>query len=232
MAICLRTLESLNACGVLTQPTKRSTWPRPRKVMVPQLRSEPGIAGIPTELESLSFRSTTTAWVIANRNELDDRHHGLGCAHPFGPSSSRPSAPPSSLALPTAPTATGITSDTPRGAVRLTGTTATHPTARVFESNPRRPNRKTCSAANAAGRHYRRRHRSNPTYTHHTPFVYLPANRFTRRTNVYVPISKIGARSYALYSGSANIEGFLEMSTLESAEPVHYCEPYENNVHP
>ena len=87
VAACLRMLERLEACGVLTLPAKRPTAPGPRQPIAHTGRSdpEPGIACTLAELEPLSLRLATGERDVADWNELVDRHHGLGCPRPFGP---------------------------------------------------------------------------------------------------------------------------------------------------
>ena len=87
VAACLRMLESLEECGVLTLPAKRNTIPGPRTPIARTGRSDPGpeIACALAELEPLSLQPATEERDIADWNELVDRHHGLGCPRPFGP---------------------------------------------------------------------------------------------------------------------------------------------------
>ena len=87
VAACLRMLESLEECGVLTLPAKRNTIPGARTPIVHTGRSDPG-PGIDcalAQLEPLSLQSATEERDVADWNELVDRHHGLGCPRPFGP---------------------------------------------------------------------------------------------------------------------------------------------------
>ena len=87
VAACMRMLESLEGCGVLTLPAKWNTIPGPRALIAHTGRSDPG-PGIDcalAELEPLSLRAATQEQDIADWNELVDRHHGLGCPRPFGP---------------------------------------------------------------------------------------------------------------------------------------------------
>ena len=87
VAACLRMLESLEECGVLTLPAKRNTIPGPRAPIARTARSDPGpaIACPLAELEPLSLRPATQERDIADWDALVDRHHGLGCPRPFGP---------------------------------------------------------------------------------------------------------------------------------------------------
>ena len=87
VAACLRMLESLEKCGVLTLPAKRNTIPGARTPIVHTGRSDPGpgIACTLAQLEPLSLQSATEERDVADWNELVDRHHGLGCPRPFGP---------------------------------------------------------------------------------------------------------------------------------------------------
>ena len=87
VAACLRMLESLEECGVVTLPAKRNTIPGPRTPIAHTGRSDPrpGIDCALAELEPLSLQSATEERDIADWNELVDRHHVLGCPHPFGP---------------------------------------------------------------------------------------------------------------------------------------------------
>ncbi len=87
VAACLRMLESLEECGILTLPAKRNTIPGPRTSIVHTGRSDPG-PGIDctlAQLEPLSLQLATEERDVADWNELVDRHHGLGCPRPFGP---------------------------------------------------------------------------------------------------------------------------------------------------
>ena len=87
VAACMRMLESLAECGVLTLPAKRNTAPGPRTPIAHTGRSnpKPEIACALAELEPLSLQSAMEERDSADWNELVDRHHGLGCPRPFGP---------------------------------------------------------------------------------------------------------------------------------------------------
>ncbi|MDE0241031.1 MAG: IS4 family transposase [bacterium] len=87
VAACLRMLETLEECAVLTLPAKRNTIPGPRTPITRTGRSDPGaeIACALAEMEPLSLQPATEERDIADWNELVDRHHGLGCPRPFGP---------------------------------------------------------------------------------------------------------------------------------------------------
>ncbi len=87
VAACLRMLESLEECGVLTLPARRNTIPGARTPIAHTGRSDPG-PGIDctlAQLEPLSLQLATEERDAADWNELVDRHHGLGCPRPFGP---------------------------------------------------------------------------------------------------------------------------------------------------
>ena len=79
-AACLRMLESLEECGVLTLPAKRNTIPGPRTPIAHTGRSDPG-PGIDctlAQLEPLSLELATEERDVADWNEQVGRHHGLG----------------------------------------------------------------------------------------------------------------------------------------------------------
>ena len=87
VAACLRMLEGLEECGVLTLPAKRNTIPGARTPIAHTGRSDPGpeIDCTLARLEPLSLQLATEERDVADWNELVDRHHGLGCPRPFGP---------------------------------------------------------------------------------------------------------------------------------------------------
>ncbi len=87
VAACLRMLESLEECGVLTLPAKRNTISGARTPIAHTGRSDPGpeIECTLARLEPLSLQLATEERDVADWNELVDRHHGLGCTRPFGP---------------------------------------------------------------------------------------------------------------------------------------------------
>ena len=87
VAACMRMLESLEECGILTLPAKRNTVPGPRTPIARTGRSDPrpAINCALAELEPLSLQPVTEERNIADWNELVDRHHSLGCPRPFGP---------------------------------------------------------------------------------------------------------------------------------------------------
>lgn len=87
VAACMRMLESLEECRILTLPAKRNTAPGPRTPITRTGRSDPKpeIHCALAELEPLSLQSAMEKRDIADWNELVDRHHGLGCPRPFGP---------------------------------------------------------------------------------------------------------------------------------------------------
>ena len=87
VAACLRMLEDLEKCGILTLPAKWNTASGPRRAIEHTERSDPGpqIACGLAGLEPLSLHLATEAGEVAEWNELVDRHHWLGCPRPFGP---------------------------------------------------------------------------------------------------------------------------------------------------
>ena len=87
VAACLRMLEGLEKCGVLTLPAKWNTASGPRRAIEHTERSDPGpqIACGLAGLEPLSLHLAREAGEVAEWNELVDRHHWLGCPRPFGP---------------------------------------------------------------------------------------------------------------------------------------------------
>ena len=81
VSACLRMLESLEECGILSLPTKRNTASGPRRAIEHTERSDPGpqiTCGL-ADLEPLSLHLATETGEVAEWNELVDRHHWLGC---------------------------------------------------------------------------------------------------------------------------------------------------------
>ena len=86
VSACLRMLESLEECGILSLPAKRNTASGPRRAIEHTERSDPGpqiTCGL-ADLEPLSLHLATETGEVAEWNELVDRHHWLGCPRPFG----------------------------------------------------------------------------------------------------------------------------------------------------
>ncbi|MCY4308932.1 MAG: DUF4338 domain-containing protein, partial [Rhodobacteraceae bacterium] len=84
----LRVLEQLGEFGIQQLPPRRTTIAGRRSPIVHTRASDPGeeITGTLSDLEPLSLRGADadddrTLW-----RELVDRHHHLGCPHPFGSS--------------------------------------------------------------------------------------------------------------------------------------------------
>ena len=88
VAACLRTLEHLEAEGVLTLPPKRDTASGPPRPIEHTAASDPKpeIACGLSDLEPLSLAAADGRAERSEWNELVDRHHPLGCPRPFGPS--------------------------------------------------------------------------------------------------------------------------------------------------
>ena len=81
VSACLRMLESLEECGILSLPAKRNTASGPRRAIEHTERSDPGpqiTCGL-ADLEPLSLHLATETGEVAEWNELVDRHHWLGC---------------------------------------------------------------------------------------------------------------------------------------------------------
>lgn len=88
VSACLRTLEPLEAEGVLTLPAGRGAATGPPRPIEHTAASDPGpeIACRLSDLEPLSLAATDGRAEKSEWNELVDRHHPLGCPRPFGPS--------------------------------------------------------------------------------------------------------------------------------------------------
>lgn len=87
ISACHRTLEHLEACGILTLPATRDTGggqPGPIEHTAAS-DPQPEIACDLSDLEPLSLHPADDAGEKGEWNELVDRHHPLGCPRPFGP---------------------------------------------------------------------------------------------------------------------------------------------------